>query len=321
METVAKYAYTLYKTGSFTKAAKELYISQPSLSAAISRLEGELGFRIFDRSTVPCALTAEGRIYIDSLEEISESESNMQRRIKALSDVDHGSLTIGGSSLASYLILSELCSAFYQKHPKVSVTLDIGNIGSPLSLLEKLDKNELDILVTYIAQDPKYVTVPIFEERMVVAMNRNMPGAEKLAPLALTGEEILSGAYSPEREIADTSIFSGLEFLDFERRSDTGKRMRRILGEYRSSRYKIQNARHSEMHYNLMRAGVGAVLTTSLAIAQKPHDENLLFFVPRCEESYRKIYLAYNVAAENNRLVKSFIDVAKGAYSSKRKTV
>ena len=70
METVAKYAYEVYKKGSFTRAAKELYISQPSLSAAISRLEAELGFRIFDRTTISCSLTAEGRIYIDSLEEI-----------------------------------------------------------------------------------------------------------------------------------------------------------------------------------------------------------------------------------------------------------
>ena len=68
METVATYAYQIYKKGSFTKAAKELYISQPSLSAAISRLESDLGFRIFDRSTIPCSLTAEGRVYIESLE-------------------------------------------------------------------------------------------------------------------------------------------------------------------------------------------------------------------------------------------------------------
>ena len=73
MESVAKYVYEVYKKGSFTRAAKELYISQPSLSTAISRLESDLGFLIFDRSTIPCSLTAEGRIYIDSLEEILES--------------------------------------------------------------------------------------------------------------------------------------------------------------------------------------------------------------------------------------------------------
>ena len=62
METIVKYAYEVYKKGNFTKVAKDLYISQPSLSTAISKLENDLGFRIFDRSTHPCSLTPQGRI-------------------------------------------------------------------------------------------------------------------------------------------------------------------------------------------------------------------------------------------------------------------
>ena len=71
------------------------------------------------------------------------------------------------------------------------------------------------------------------------------------------------------------------------------------------------------MHYNLMCAGIGAVLTPSLAIAQKPYDENILFFMPKSEESYRKIFLAYNYSSKNNPLIKNFISVAKNIYSSK----
>lgn len=317
METIAKYAYEVYKKGSFTKAARSLYISQPSLSAAISRLEGELGFRIFDRTTIPCALTSEGRIYIESIEEILESESNMKKRIKELSDVERGSITVGGSSFAAYLILSEVCSEFYKKHPKINLTLDIGNVGSSLVLFEKLDNNELDILVTYATNDTKYITEPLVEERMVIAMNRKMRGAEKLRHLAVTREEIIEKSYSPEREIEDVSIFSDVEFLEFSRKSDTGKRMAKILGSYKSSRCKIQNARQSEMHYNMMCAGVGAVLTTSLAIVQKPYDEDVLFFIPKGEESYRKIYLAYNYSSKDNPLIKNFINLAKKIYADR----
>ena len=87
--------------------------------------------------------------------------------------------------------------------------------------------------------------------------------------------------------------------------------MAKILGNYKASHYKIENARHSEMHYNLMYAGIGAVLTTTLAIAQKPYDEDVLFFMPKSEESYRKIYLVYHPSAKNSPLIKSFIRVAK----------
>ena len=58
--------YVLYveKSKSFSKAAKELYISQPSLSASIKRIEKEIGAAIFDRSTNPLSLTDIGRKYV-----------------------------------------------------------------------------------------------------------------------------------------------------------------------------------------------------------------------------------------------------------------
>lgn len=314
METIAKYAYEVYKKGSFTKASKNLFISQPSLSAAISKLENDLGFRIFDRSTVPCSLTPQGKIYIESIEEIIEIENNMHRRIKNFSNDYNSSLAVGGSSFASYLILTKICSEFFKSYPEINVTLDIGNIGNSLSLMEKIESKELDILVTYVNNHPNFIIEPIFEERMVIAMHKKMPGSEKLEHRALTRDEILTKRYSIDREIEDTSIFGDIEFLEFPLKSDTNQRMSKILGNYRSSRYKIENAKHSEMHYNLMCAGIGAVLTTSLAIAQKPYDENILFFMPKCEESYRKIYLAYNFSSRNNPLIKDFIRVAKDIY-------
>ena len=314
METIAKYAYEVYKKGSFTKASKNLFISQPSLSAAISKLENDLGFRIFDRSTIPCSLTPQGKIYIESIEEIIEIENNMHRRIKNFYNDYNSSLTVGGSSFASYLILTKICSEFFKSYPEINVTLDIGNIGNSLSLMEKIESKELDILVTYVNNHPNFIIEPIFEERMVIAMHKKMPGSEKLEHRALTRDEILTKRYSIDREIEDTSIFGDIEFLEFPLKSDTNQRMSKILGNYRSSRYKIENARHSEMHYNLMCAGIGAVLTTSLAIAQKPYDENILFFIPKCEESYRKIYLAYNFPSRNNPLIKDFIRVAKDIY-------
>lgn len=317
METIAKYAYEVYKQGSFTKAAKELYVSQPSLSAAISRLELELGFRIFDRSTIPCSLTAEGRIYIESLEEIAESERNMCRRIKELSDVNHGKLTIGGSSYTSYLILSEICKEFHNQYPKVSVTLDIGNVGTPHVLCEKLDNKDIDIIITYKNDQKKYITETLLEERMVIAMHKNMHGAENLRHLALTREELLQGSYSPDRELEDLSMFNDIEFLDFSRQSDTQERMIKLLGNYKSSRYHIQNARHSEMHYNLMCAGVGAVLTHTLTIAQKPYNEDILFFVPKGDASYRNIYLTFHPSSQNNPLIQKFIQIAKSIYTNK----
>ena len=79
-----------------------------------------------------------------------ESENNMRKKIRELSDIDNGSIIVGGSSYASYLIMSKICSEFYKKNPNVTVTLDIGNVGSSQVLWEKIDNNEIKIINTII---------------------------------------------------------------------------------------------------------------------------------------------------------------------------
>ena len=311
MEPVAKYAYQVYQKGSFTKAAKALYLSQPSLSAAISKLEEELGFRVFDRSTLPCSLTKEGRIYIEGIEEIMECEDRMRKRLKEAQDVDQASIVVGGTSFASYLVLTRVCEELYRELPDARVTLDIGNASNVHSLREKLENREIDIFVNYNLTDKRYVIEPIAKERLVIAMHKKTVGAEGLASLALTREELLTGGYDPCRELEDLSVFRDVPFLEFHPRSDTGQRMARMLGEFKTSPCKIQNAKHSEMHYNLMCAGVGAAVVTTLAIEQKPENKDILFFMPRSEESYRTIYFAYHHTAKSNRLIRKFVDTAK----------
>ena len=127
----------------------------------------------------------------------------------------------------------------------MNVTIDLGNKGDSNILLQKLDNNELDILVTYDCHRKKYMVEPIFEERLIIALHKKMIGTKKLCHLALTRDEILTKSYSPDREIEDMSIFSDIEFLGFSRKSNTEQRMSKILGNYKSSRYKIENARSS----------------------------------------------------------------------------
>ena len=65
-----RYAYEVYKERSFSLAAKRLYVSQPALSLTIRKLEDELGLQIFDRTTKPVSLTAEGKVYMETAQHI-----------------------------------------------------------------------------------------------------------------------------------------------------------------------------------------------------------------------------------------------------------
>jgi DNA-binding transcriptional LysR family regulator len=65
-----EYVYEVNKEKSFSKAARNLYISQPSLSATIKKIEEHIGSPIFDRSTTPIQLTSCGKEYMKCIEKI-----------------------------------------------------------------------------------------------------------------------------------------------------------------------------------------------------------------------------------------------------------
>ena len=208
------------------------------------------------------------------------------------------------------------CGAFHKKYPQIKVNLDIGNVGSSDVLWNKLKNGEVDLLVTYATDHSKYITEPIFKERLVIAMHKEMKGAKELAHMALTHEELLAGAHKKEREIEDLSVFNNIEFIKYSNKSDTARRMTRMLGDFKTASCEIKNARHSEMHYNLMCAGIGAVITTDSAVIQKQHNaKDILFFLPKSKESHRTIYIARQHSTDDNPIVKNFIQTAK-AYSS-----
>ena len=90
MFTWKKYIYEVYREKSFSKAAQNLYISQPSLSARVKKVEKEIGFPLFDRSTSPLQLTEVGEVYIKAAEEIFQIEQRVENYINNLTTLKTG---------------------------------------------------------------------------------------------------------------------------------------------------------------------------------------------------------------------------------------
>ena len=127
MFTWKKYVCEVYRERSFSKAAQNLYISQPSLSARIKKVEEQIGVPLFDRSTSPLQLTEAGRIYIRAAEEISEIEQRVENAINNLNTLQTGRLSIGASNLFAAYVLPPLISRFKQRYPKIDVQIVEGN--------------------------------------------------------------------------------------------------------------------------------------------------------------------------------------------------
>ncbi|MBE6644258.1 MAG: LysR family transcriptional regulator [Ruminococcaceae bacterium] len=312
MELCAKYAYKVYEKKSFSSAAKALFVSQPALSAAISRLEGELGFKIFDRATVPLSLTPEGRIYIDSLEEIIESETIMKERIKRLSDMNYGKLSVGGSCLAAYQLLAVVCSEFHKKYPNVEVEIDMGNIGTHSYLIERMKKHSIDILVGHKFSAQTYEVTPILEEQYVIAMRKDYKGAEALMQYAITREELITKSYAKEKEVEDMSLFKNIRFLKVSKGSTPAVKIDKLIGDYLPAKCYVKNVRHAGMQYNMMRYGLGAVMTSDTIIKMfSAKADDLVYFVPKDKEAKQMLYMAWDKTLEPTAPSLNFMELAK----------
>ena len=108
---------------SVTEAAKRLYISQPSLSYIISKVEQDLGVRLFDRKTNPLSLTYAGEIYVEHAREILRIRDNMRRELTDIGHGKKGRINIGIPNERAGYMLSRVMPLFRQQYPNMEIRL------------------------------------------------------------------------------------------------------------------------------------------------------------------------------------------------------
>ena len=119
----SEYVYAVYREKSFSKAAKKLFISQPSLSANVRRVEQRIGAPIFDRKTKPLQLTHVGEEYIHCVERIDAIEKEFESFVNDLNDFQKGRLLLGGSNFFSSWVLPPLMEAYSRRFPHIELGL------------------------------------------------------------------------------------------------------------------------------------------------------------------------------------------------------
>ena len=114
-----EYVRKIAETGSFLAAADKLYITQPSLSQFIRRIERHIGAELFDRSHQPVTLTEAGRIYLDIEGQIQELCKVRELRIQDLGQTIGGTVRIGSSNYRSSTILAKAIPVINERYPHI----------------------------------------------------------------------------------------------------------------------------------------------------------------------------------------------------------
>ena len=119
--------YQVAVTGSFSKAAEELFLSQPALSRQVSALEKEIGLQLFSRQSRKVVLTDAGRRFFVYTEKIIDLLMEAQKEMHELKDVKTGELTVGASTTISNYLLPPILAAYQEKNPGINIHLSVGN--------------------------------------------------------------------------------------------------------------------------------------------------------------------------------------------------
>lgn len=119
----------LLKHGNFTRAAKDLYISQPYLTQSIRNVEKELGVTIINREVTPLRLTTAGRTYYQYLTALENEKDYFNKQIRQYTHANQQVIRLGVLSSLGYYLLPLFLPAFLKAHPatKIELTEDIAS--------------------------------------------------------------------------------------------------------------------------------------------------------------------------------------------------
>lgn len=136
----------LVDTGSFSRAAERIHLTQPALSRSIQALEDELGTALFDRLGRRNALTQAGERVAAHARRIRTELSELKRSGAAIDAMEAGQLRLGLGSAPYEMLATRLLAGFLSKHPRVK--LHIG-AGAPGTMFEALRQRTLDAAVLH----------------------------------------------------------------------------------------------------------------------------------------------------------------------------
>ena len=135
--------YTVAKCGSLTKAAEELYISQPAVSQSVKQLESQLGVRLFNRTHRGMELSAQGgKLIFPEVERALGLLSTAESRVAEMQTAATGLIRIGASDTIFEYFLSDKIVDFHEKFPAVKIEL---MADFTPDTIEKLKANRCDV--------------------------------------------------------------------------------------------------------------------------------------------------------------------------------
>ena len=288
--------------GSFSKAAKELFLTQPTISSHISSLERELNARLFVRNTKEVSLSEDGiKLY-----KYAKQMLDLQREIEVTFGMDEEgeshAVTIAASTIPAQYLLPEVLTRFSERYPQEQIRIQ--ETDSSKVVMQIVD-HRVDIGFTGTVLEKKHCKyIPFYKDELVIIT----PNTPKYQELVQGNKE-------------DISWIKKEHVIMREEGSGTRKEAELQLkgaGVKFAGLDIIASIENQETIKKSVRQGMGISVLSKLATADEvANGEILAFSIPNSDEG-RDINLVYNKNYQMTRSAERFIKVVKEVYNIPR---
>lgn len=305
-----EYVYEIYKEKSISKAAQNLYISQPALSATLKKIETRLGCVIFDRSSTPLQLTAAGVEYIKAVEKIIDIENQFENFCNDLDQLKTGRLSIGANNVFASFILPAIISAFNQKHPAIKVNLVESNTAH---LEEQLFSGALDFVIdNYPLNETIYQRHFFCNETLILAVPRSFAANRAAEPFQLTLHDIRSGLHrSAATPAVDLSLFAAEPVILLRSGNDTRARADKIFHDHALTPHVFLELDQLATAYHVACYGMGLTIISDTLAQKATHDADMLYYKLDSPHAQRNVYFYNKQNKYVSRTMTEFLRVAQ----------
>lgn len=283
-----EYVLAIVEEKGFTKAAERLFVSQPSLSSSIKRIEEKIGSPIFDRSSTPVALTEVGKEYVRYALEIEEKEKDFSRYVSDHTNLLTGTIKLGGSSFFSSFVLPDMISEFNKKHPNIKFEIFE---DSTKNLMNKLSMGNLDLVIDNAIPDDENILSNIYtSERILLAVPKKFEINEKLTKYRMIAEDIKKDEHLKSALSVELDRFKDELFVLLNHENDTGKRAEKLFRKYEISPKVIFHLDQQVTAYNLSCTGMGISFVSDTLVKRIGASPDVYYYKLPDKSTVRNIY-------------------------------
>lgn len=297
-----EYFLTVVRERNISRAAEKLFISQPSLSQHIAKLEEMLGTKLFDRSQNPLELTQGGQMYRSYLENSNHLYQKFQSGLSSLHSSRSQTVNLGLGTWRGSILLPQILPRFLLEHPHAQINLHEYPVSELYALLQN-GKADFAVMNTSVAGSPDaFVTETISYERILLVLHRGNPVAQSFIQMRAAGLPL------------DLKLLQSMRLISLNRALTVGRHVSNFLEKNLLVFSDRLNTTNNHTVLKLVAADMGFCFLVESGVKDASNDPGLVFFDTRSADLSIPLSFCYKINAYLTPIAQSLMSTIRTYY-------